>query len=160
MKRFFIAVALVLTTTPALACSVASRPGTPRVLTVAPPRWEPGCHKYELQVEWDNPNVGEAMWWDLYIRDRRGRPHRIFVRNGFGTGNKHGQGGYWRGYVQDGASYCFSVKARTASGTQGCLSLVETDPKCVDLPAAPKAVGKRLPPLPRGHPGCNYSATN
>jgi hypothetical protein len=134
----------VLAAAPTAHAACSDRPGTPTNLKaqVITNCLNPNC----INVSWTN-TATERVWWDISVTDGQGR------NTGLGKAGV-GRGDQGRGLpashmfigLESGRPFCFSVKARTARGTQGCASKIFTGPVCVTTPRPVKNIGKKKTP--------------
>jgi hypothetical protein len=139
----------------AMACSPASagcdsRPGTPDQVRMAARSAD------SLEASWRNttgrrvqirtgvfpvphalPNFENRMWFDMYLHHGDGRPTG---KNLTGTGPYNVSYGSRSSKTFNGLAantrYCFALRARTAGGTQGCVSGATSNWACATTMAA------------------------
>lgn len=118
LKIFLVVMGFSTLPVAALACS--DRPGTPTKLEI--PRTSPTS----ITLQWTNTASESGIYWDIDIM-RNGKSIKGFTgtRAEFG-----GQPFSMKGRIdritirklEYGPTYCFRVRARTASGSNGCVS--------------------------------------
>jgi hypothetical protein len=135
---------LLAAVAPGAYAACGDRPGTPINLKaqVINNCLNPSC----INVSWTN-TATERVWWDISVTTADGR------QTGLGLSGV-GRGVEGRGVpashmfigLQPGQALCFRVRARTARGTQGCVSKIFTGPVCATTPRPVKNIGKRKTP--------------
>jgi hypothetical protein len=104
------------------ACS--DRPGTPTNVTARMTSESPPT----VQVSWTN-TASETVWWDVERTDASGRADPLPA--GIGRGDTGKGLRISNSYsIPAGETRCFRVKARTARGTQGCVSAIWSNRAC------------------------------
>jgi hypothetical protein len=101
----------------AAACS--DRPGTPNNVKLEPVA---GREADTLRLTWNN-TASERVWWDIEISDKGGKVVQSVTG---GEPVKAGRGATSRDFSSYGVNTtrCFRIRARTAGGTQGCVSQI------------------------------------
>jgi hypothetical protein len=90
-----------------------------------------------IQVRWTN-TATERVWWDIEVTDQNGRV--VLSQTGVGRGDQgRGLPAENNFLVGENVTRCFRVRARTARGTQGCVSQIWSARVCA-------STGDRAPP--------------
>ncbi|MBB3172627.1 hypothetical protein FHR90_000441 [Endobacter medicaginis] len=131
--------ALLMTATlsgaPQAWASCHNRPGTPDHLTID--TVSPNAIGWSWRNATGKKIEEPLMWFDIYIRDGNNRP---IGRDMTGTGPFHVSYNLRTSLNEPGFApatrYCFSMRARTQGGTQGCVSGNVSNIACATTPPA------------------------
>jgi hypothetical protein len=129
-----LAVLATLAHSTAASASCGNRPGTPDLVEVFP-QYTAG--KTEVRFRWRGTERGSTTsYYDIEVTDGTGKSL---------DKSRTGDGPYQTKYrdwvdktfsVDANSKYCFRVRARTASGTQGCVSQIWSGQVCTTTPTA------------------------
>lgn len=133
-----------LLVTPPAHASCDERPGTPNELVAEP------LSPTAIRLSWKNTTgraagagaVGHTMYFDIYVRDLDGQD---LGRDVTGVGPyrnlAYGSRSYHEfGDLAMGTDYCFFMRARSAAGTQGCVSQEASAAVCTATTVPPGSV--------------------
>lgn len=140
MPRFLATVSalcLIMTAAPAFA-GCGDRPGTPVNMTATQ-------SDNQILLDFTNTATEAPIYWDIEVTDGAGHGLAGGAAGVRGTRTKAEGGAYSElgrfqlapiqgGNYKPNTTYCFRVRARTAGGTQGCVSKIWNNPVCVTTP--------------------------
>ena len=141
-------VAAMMAHTRVAAASCNSRPGTPTNVTAE------ALSSTSIKFNWRNTTgrtlMEPRMYFDMYMRDGANRP---IGKDLTGTGPFDVSYGSISSKTFDdlapNSRYCFSLRARTGRGTQGCISAITSNVACATtLAAGATPVHPPSPPPP------------
>jgi hypothetical protein len=155
MRKYLIAVLLVLSPQAYAACSDSDRPAVPVIFDNKPPYKISNRNVYQLSWGFQaNKKLDDLLYWDISItRQPDGRV--IYEGGGVGDGARHhgGNGGpatlYWNVDVKihsraDNGQYCIAVKTRTEPGKEGCVSPGYPAIACKNIYVSARRVGRKI----------------
>jgi len=124
-KRVVMTLIMSVSLSAGYANAACDRPGTPDQVSVS----RPGRHSVTLF--WRS-TARENVWFDIAIT-RNGVPVKGYtgVRGMRGLAKYHWEDQRRINNLQEGSTYCFRMKARTASGSNGCVSAQWSNEACV-----------------------------
>ena len=158
--------------------SCSSRPGTPNQLVAQ------ALSSSTIELSWRNTtnkgmNRSGSIGWgdqkhtmnfDIYVRDQAGHSIGRDITGGARqSGLVYGvRSAYRFDRLAPNSHYCFAMRARTAGGTQGCISQAQSEWACVSTLAPGQTAASTFqpsrPPVPSRPPtsqppaGCNVFA--
>lgn len=151
MARIYFAVIFMIAATAPVESGCGSRPGTPNEERAE------AISDTEIKYSWRVTTSG-SIWYDIYISDP-------FQEHGNLTGVPADAGSSqrlgWRAWkvfkrLRRDTRYCFAIRSRTGSGTEGCISKHASNWQCATTmrfapsppPPAPPRPSQPTPPNP------------